>query len=209
MLPCLLVKIQLKYNKLAQQKCWLLEKKITKMKERISIIVGSNNPVKVGAAQNALATLFPGSQIECQGVDAPSLVADQPMSEAETKLGAINRVKYCQVEYQADYYIAMEGGVDLFDHGPATFAYIAIAHKEQLSVGRGAQLPLPMSVYRALTQGQELGHVMDHMFNTVNIKQKGGAIALLTNGNETRQSNYTQAIILAMAPLLHPNLYLN
>ncbi|GIU07145.1 MULTISPECIES: inosine/xanthosine triphosphatase [unclassified Shewanella] len=179
------------------------------MKEIISIIVGSKNPVKVGAAQSALATLFPGSQIDCKGVDAPSLVAEQPMSEAETKQGAINRVKYCQDAYQADYYIAMEGGVDLFDYGPATFAYIAIAHKEQLSLGRGAQLPLPMSVYQALTQDQELGHVMDSMFNTVNIKQKGGAIALLTEGHATRQSNYTQAIILAMAPMLHPQLYIN
>ncbi|ABV86097.1 inosine/xanthosine triphosphatase [Shewanella pealeana] len=179
------------------------------MKDTISIIVGSKNPVKVGAAQNALATLFPNKHIECQGVDAPSFVADQPMTEAETRLGAINRVKYCQEHYQADYYIAMEGGVDLFEHGPATFAYIAIAHKAQVSVGRGAQLPLPMSVYRALTQGQELGHVMDSMFNTVNIKQKGGAIALLTEGHATRQGNYTQAIILAMAPMLHPQLYMN
>ncbi|WP_299801677.1 inosine/xanthosine triphosphatase [uncultured Shewanella sp.] len=179
------------------------------MKEIISIIVGSKNPVKVGAAESALATLFPDKQIDCQGVDAPSLVADQPMTEAETKQGAINRVKYCQDNYQADYYMAMEGGVDLFEHGPATFAYIAIAHKAQVSVGRGAQLPLPMPVYQALTQGQELGHVMDSMFNTVNIKQKGGAIALLTQGHATRQGNYTQAIILAMAPMLHPHLYMN
>ena len=179
------------------------------MKAAIRIIVGSKNPVKVAAAQVAFARLFPERQIQCDGVDAPSLVADQPMSDAETKLGAINRVKHCQSVYQADYYIAMEGGVDLFEHGPATFAYIAIAHKEQVSIGRGAQLPLPMAVYQALTQGQELGHVMDAMFDTVNIKQKGGAISLLTNGNETRQSNYTQAIILTMAAILHPELYVN
>ncbi|GIU40857.1 non-canonical purine NTP phosphatase [Shewanella sairae] len=179
------------------------------MTDTIKVIVGSTNPVKVGAAQAAFTTLFPTSSIECHGVDAPSAVADQPMTDAETKLGAINRVKFCQTNHQADYYIAMEGGVDLFEHGPATFAYIAIAHQSQVTLGRGAQLPLPMQVYQALTQGQELGHVMDSMFNTVNIKQKGGAIGLLTNGNETRQSNYTQAIILAMAPMLHPNLYLN
>ncbi|QQX81071.1 inosine/xanthosine triphosphatase [Shewanella sp. KX20019] len=173
----------------------------------IRVIVGSKNPVKVGAAKAALTTLFPEELIECEGVHAPSLVADQPMTEAETQAGAVNRVKYCQNHYQADYYLAMEGGVDLFDHGPATFAHIAIAHKEQVSVGRSALLPLPMPVYHALTQGEELGHVMDSMFNTVNIKQKGGAIALLTHGHATRQSIYTQAIILAMAPMLNPELY--
>ncbi|MGL5390648.1 MAG: DUF84 family protein, partial [Shewanella sp.] len=55
--------------------------------------------------------------------------------------------------------------------------------------------------------GEELGHVMDRLFNTVNIKQKGGAIGLLTHGHATRESIYTQAMILAMAPLLNPQFY--
>lgn len=173
----------------------------------IRVIVGSKNPVKVSAANIALTTLLPDAMIECEGVHAPSLVAEQPMTEAETQVGAVNRVKYCQNHYQADYYLAMEGGVDLFDHGPATFAHIAIAHNDQVSVGRSALLPLPIQVYHALTQGEELGDVMDSMFNTVNIKQKGGAIALLTHGHATRQSIYTQAIVLAMAPMLNPELY--
>ncbi|WOT05707.1 inosine/xanthosine triphosphatase [Shewanella youngdeokensis] len=173
----------------------------------IRVIVGSKNPVKVGAVQQALTTLFPEQKIECEGVHAPSLVAEQPMTETATQAGAINRVKYCQSNYNAHYYFAMEGGVDLFDHGPATFAYIAIAYQDQVSVGRSALLPLPMLVYQALTQGEELGNVMDRMFNTVNIKQQGGAISLLTNGHATRQSIYTQAIILAMAPMLNPELY--
>ena len=177
------------------------------MTQAVRIIVGSKNPVKVGAAKEALSTLFPEVTIECEGVHAPSLVADQPMTEAETQAGAVNRVKYCMENYQADYFLAMEGGVDLFDHGPATFAHIAIAHNQQVSVGRSALLPLPMQVYQALTQGEELGNVMDSMFNTVNIKQQGGAIAILTHGHATRQSIYTQAIILAMAPMLNPELF--
>lgn len=110
------------------------------------VIVGSKNPVKIAAATAALSTLFPEIIIECEGVHAPSLVAEQPMTEADTQAGAINRVKYCMEHHQADYYLAMEGGVDLFDHGPATFAYIAIAHQQQVSIGRSASLPLPMSV---------------------------------------------------------------
>ncbi|MCH1929657.1 inosine/xanthosine triphosphatase [Shewanella sp. A25] len=174
----------------------------------INIIVGSKNPVKVNAAKSAMEQLFPEHQIIVQGMDAPSGVSAQPMTDKETRDGAVNRVKYCQQQQEADFYFAMEGGVDLLEFGPATFAYIAIAHKEQLAIGRGALLPLPMQVYRALEAGEELGHVMDRLFNTVNIKQKGGAIGLLTHGHATRESNYTQAIILAMAPLLNPELYL-
>ncbi|MGL6123149.1 MAG: inosine/xanthosine triphosphatase [Shewanella sp.] len=177
----------------------------------IKITVGSKNPVKINAASNAMAQLFPESIIEASGIDAPSGVAAQPMTDLDTRQGAINRLHYCQQQDQkeskADYYFAIEGGVDCFDFGPATFAYIAIGHKDQLAIGRSAILPLPMQVYRALEAGEELGHVMDRLFNTVNIKHKGGAIGLLTHGHATRESHYTQAIILAMAPLLNPDIY--
>lgn len=173
----------------------------------IKIVVGSKNPVKINAAANAMAQLFPEYEIQTRGMDAPSGVPAQPMTDSDTRQGAINRVNYCQQQVEADYYFAMEGGVDCFDFGPATFAYIAIGHKDQLAIGRSAILPLPMQVYRALEAGEELGHVMDRLFNTVNIKQKGGAIGLLTQGHATRESNYTQAIILAMAPLLNPDIY--
>jgi inosine/xanthosine triphosphatase len=173
----------------------------------IQVVVGSKNPVKIKAVENAFKTLFNELEITVEGMHAPSLVADQPMTSLETKEGAQNRVLYCQQHCGADYFVAIEGGVDIFDYGPATFAYVVIADQKRISVGRSAILPLPPSVYNALLEGQELGDVMDDMFNTQNIKQKGGAIGLLTNGHASREGNYTQAIILALVPFLHPQLY--
>lgn len=174
----------------------------------LSVVVGSKNPVKVMAAQEVLASLYPEQQVECVGVDAPSKVADQPMTAEETRAGAINRVNYCKQHHDADFYIAIEGGVDMLLDGPATFAYVVIAYgNEQVSVGRSASLPLPPVIYADLLEGKELGPVMDDRFNTTNIKQKGGAIGLLTNGHMDRKGNYTQALTLAMAPVLHPELY--
>ena len=148
----------------------------------IKIVVGSKNPVKINAAKAAICDIFSSDELECVGINAPSQVADQPMTVDETQLGAINRVKYCQQHTQADFYLAIEGGVDQFKYGPATFAYVAIA-------------------------GEELGDVMDRFFNTDNVKQKQGAIGLLTNGLATRESVYRQAILLAMAPFIHSDLY--
>lgn len=179
----------------------------------LRITVGSTNPVKIGAARNALSLLFPEAEILCLGIHAPSGVAAQPMTDTETREGAINRARYCEQQgtkdeaLAADLYVAMEGGVDLFDHGAATYAYMAIIHRGQLSIGRSAQLPLPARVYDALVAGEELGDVMDRLFNTVNIKQKGGAIGLFTQGKASRESVYTQAIVLAMAPLLNPAIF--
>ena len=177
----------------------------------MKIIVGSKNPVKVNAASNALGKVlgekYPGVTIEVSGTDAPSLVSDQPMTETETREGALNRVKACINKYQADWYVAIEGGVDNFVDGPATFAYIAICNGQEWSVGRSANLPLPPSVYQSLIDGDELGDVMDKLFNTDNIKQKGGAIGLLTNHQATRQSVYELAITLAMAKFNYLAMY--
>jgi inosine/xanthosine triphosphatase len=173
----------------------------------IRIVVGSKNPVKINAAKTAICDIFPLEEVLCIGVNAPSNVADQPMTSKETQLGAVNRIKYCQQHSHADFYVAIEGGVDHFEYGPATFAFIAVADQKSLSIGRSCHLPLPPVVYQALKNGEELGHVMDRLFNTSNVKQKEGAIGLLTNDLATRESVYKQAIILAMAPFINPHLY--
>ena len=171
------------------------------------IVVGSKNPVKVNSVLNALTQIFPDVKFEIEGVSAPSGVTEQPMDEAETLLGAKNRVEYIKRHHCADWYAAIEGGVDDFDYGPATFAYVVIEHQGYCQVGRSTNLPLPSSIYSALCQGEELGHVMDRVFNTDNIKQKGGAMALLTNGLVTRESVYTLALTTTIAPFINKELF--
>lgn len=173
----------------------------------IKIVVGSKNPIKISAVKTAICDVFSLKEVECVAINAPSNIAEQPMTSDETQHGAINRVKYCQQQAQADFYIAIEGGVDQFEYGPAAFAYVAIADQKQMSVGRSCNLPLPPVIYQALQNGEELGHVMDRLFNTNNVKQKQGAIGLLTNGLTTRENVYHQATLLAMAPFMHPDLY--
>lgn len=177
----------------------------------LRILVGSTNPVKRAAAEGAFIKAFANHRIECEAISVPSGVADQPMTEADTKLGAQNRTLHCasrDVQKDCDYYVAMEGGVDHFGEGPATFAYVAIRDQNgRTSTGRSSNLPLPEFVYKRLVQGEELAHVMDDVFNEHNIRQKGGAIGVLTNHLETRESVYTQALILALAPFMFAELY--
>lgn len=177
------------------------------MSQSLKIIVGSKNPVKINAAKHIFSMYFPNRIIDCQGVNAPSNVPDQPIGEDETRIGATNRVNYCKQQHQADYYAAMEGGAEQFSYGAATFAYVVIDNGSHQVTGRSSNLPLPQSIYNALLKGEELGDVMDNAFNTTNIKQQGGAIGLLTNHHATRESTYTQALTLAMAPFLHADLY--
>ncbi len=173
----------------------------------IKVVVASKNPVKIEAAKESFSKAFPDAQIEIYAVDAPSKVNDQPMSATETKEGAINRVAYCQQHHQADYYIAYEGGVEILDGNPSTYAVVCIADADKLQTGRTASLPLPTSIYEQLTLGKELGPAMDRLFNTVNIKQKGGAIGQLSKGLETRKSIYVSATLLTLSVFFYPQLY--
>lgn len=176
----------------------------------ITLYVGSKNPVKVNALEKVISDMLE-QPVQTIALSVPSGVPDQPMNEDETRLGAINRVKNCLREHPAEkdtaWFAAIEGGVEVFDDGPATFAYVALYHQGRWSVTRSASLPLPAQVYQALEKGEELGHVMDRLFNTTNIKQKGGAIGLLTRNRATRQSVYELAVTMAMAPYHFPDLY--
>lgn len=170
------------------------------------IAVASANPAKISAVEQALNQLFTDVAILCEGFATESGVAAQPMSAEETLQGALNRLTaLTQAQPQADYCVALEAGLE----GDSSFAWIAISHKGKISKSRSASLPLPPAVIQALMQGAELGDVMDKLFATHNVKQQGGAIAMLTNHKLTRSQVYQQAVILAMIPFLQAELFNN
>ncbi len=166
------------------------------------IKVASANPAKINAVASAFAEVFPDQALDVQGLAVPSGVADQPMSSDETLLGAMNRVAEL-ANVQADYRVAIEAGLD----GDLTFAWMVIEHQGKIGKARSASLMLPPAALSHLQQGKELGDVMDLMFEQDNIKQKGGAIALLTQNRLSRSSVYHQALILAMIPFMNPDLF--
>lgn len=164
------------------------------------VIVASLNPAKINAVKAAFNQAFPNIDYCFEGVSVESGVAEQPMSCFETKQGALNRVHNAKTQVpNAEYYVGLEAGIE----GNSTFAWMIIDNNKQVGESRSSSLPLPPAVIAAVNQGKELGDVMDEQFNTNNIKQKGGAIGLLTNNLLTRSSVYQQALILALIPFLH------
>ncbi|MDT0595195.1 inosine/xanthosine triphosphatase [Glaciecola petra] len=170
------------------------------------IAVASANPVKVNAAKEAFEVML-NTEVKVVSVDVASGVPDQPMHSEETRLGAENRVDNAIKAIEADYYIAYEGGVDVFEDGPKTFAILCISNGEDKVFGQTATLPIPIGIYNQLLKGIELGTAMDALFNTHNIKQKGGAIGQLTNEAETRKSIYASATKLALSRFVNAHLF--
>lgn len=168
----------------------------------MKVIVSSANPVKIAATRDAFTALFPGENIELEPVRVPSGVSDQPESDAETRLGAQNRAHNARAASpSADFWVGLEGGIDVVDEQLMAFAWMAVlGNGGALSTARSVSLPLPPAVRQLIGEGLELGEANDRVFGTLNSKEEGGAFGLLTNGRYTRESVYTQTMILALMP---------
>ena len=168
------------------------------------VVVASLNPAKINAVESAFQAAFPDHFFEFVGVSVPSEVAEQPISNEETYLGACNRVKNAkQLHPYGEFYVGLEAGIE----GPVTFAWMVIESETHRGESRSASMMLPPDVANRLNQEIELGTVMDEIFGTQNIKQKGGAIGLLTRHQLTRSSVYHQALIMALIPFTNPDHY--
>jgi inosine/xanthosine triphosphatase len=171
----------------------------------VKIVVASRNPVKIGATEQAFATLFPGATLEMLSADVDSGVSDQPKSDEETRVGSRNRAMAASDALpEADYWVGLEGGVEVIDEQLMAFAWMAIKGRNgKIGEARSATLPLPPAVKDLVDSGMELGDANDKVFSTINSKQGGGAYGLLTNGLYTRESIYTQTLIIALTPFVN------
>ena len=173
----------------------------------VKIIVASQNPVKLNAVREGLAA-FLGNRFDLRGVSVESGVSDQPMSDAETLSGAINRVGNARLQFAgSDYYIGIEGGIEETTSGLMAFAWMVISNDRKIGKARTASFFLPPEVAKLVHQGMELGHADDVVFSKSNSKQQNGAIGLLTNDVISRKTLYIPAVQMAFLPFLNPELY--
>ncbi len=110
----------------------------------------------------------------------------------------------------ADYYAALEGGVELFDENAYTFGVVHLWEKktDHIIVTETARCPIPNSTYRELLENQsmELGLIIDRMAGEKNTKNWSGAVGFLTNGYLRRIDLFTQACIIAFSLMLNKKL---
>lgn len=174
------------------------------------VIIASKNPVKMKATELAFSKVFPGKNHTFEGVNAPSEVSDQPMSEKETLLGATNRIRNAKDMFpDADYWVGIEGGLNENSEGDLeAFAWMVIMNQTgTVGKGRTASFFLPAKVAQLIHEGKELGEADDIVFNRNNSKYQDGAVGILTTGLITRTTYYEPAIIMALIPFLNKELY--
>ena len=170
------------------------------------VAVGSMNPVKLGAVRAVLRQLAPSVQVD--GVAVASGVPDQPLGDAQTIAGATSRAHAARAALDADLGVGIEGGVVETPTGMRTCAWAVVATRDGAAhVGGSLSMPLPDAVAALIRDGMELGHAIDRLLGTENIKHGAGAVGILTEGLVSRQQAYEAIIAYALAPVLGGEIY--
>ncbi len=172
------------------------------------VLVGSCNPVKCAAVEEAFGLFF--EPIEALGIAVPSGVPDQPIND-QTLVGARNRARGLQaVEEadQADYFVGIEGGI--VEQVGRVFAFggmCIVDRRGHEALGSSPYFELPSEVARQVLAGNELGVVMDKLTGQQNSKHRGGAIGHFTRGVMDRRALYVAGLVVALVPFLNRALY--
>ena len=152
------------------------------------VVVGTANPMKIRATRKAFATFFGKAKVT--GVDVPSSVSPQPISFGEIVRGARERAR--KAFRDCDYSVGIEAGV--FRVGPVsprpfqiTLACVFDGTREALGAGPFFEIP-PSMVKKVV------------MADT-------GSVALVTRGKVNRESVTRDAVVMALAPFVSPELY--
>jgi inosine/xanthosine triphosphatase len=173
-----------------------------------NIVIASKNPIKGNAILRGFTTFFPAEEFQLISLDVPSGVSEQPVGDQETRQGALNRINAVkQVHPLADYWTAIEGGIDDTGYEMSAFAWIVIANNRNIGWSRSAAFYLPQKVAEFVRQGMELGHADDLVFGRSNSKQSNGAVGILTGNAIDREELYAHAVLLALIPFINPALY--
>lgn len=161
----------------------------------MKILIGTHNKAKTKAVQTISSIYYPDAIFE--NIEVPSLVSDQPMSQEETRLGAINRAKHLMEDTDALFGIGLEGGVQEIDGQMYICNWGALVTLEgDVFTATGAGVPLPKEIAEQLLAGAELGPVMDVFTNKHDIRHDEGAIGVFSNGLVNRSAMFEHIMLL-------------
>jgi len=175
-----------------------------------TVIVASHNPVKMNATKEGFLSMLPSENFEYESTAVASGVADQPTSSAETLLGAQTRAQNAKASSpNADYWVGIEGGLNLSEDELEVFAWVVILGKDGTQGrGRSASFFLPERIAHLIREGKELGEAASIVFKEDNVGQKQGTIGILTNNHIDRTKYYVDAVIIALIPFRNPEFYM-
>lgn len=162
----------------------------------MKIVIGSMNPAKIDAVE----AIFPDQKVSA--MDVQTDVSEQPFSDLETRTGAINRARHCKELTEGATGIGLEGGVMYIGEDLYLCSWGALVTPDnEVYTASGARILLPTEIAKQLSDGKELGDIIDGYANKVNIRQHEGAIGILTNDYVSRREMFSHIVKLLKGQL--------
>ncbi len=181
------------------------------------IFVGSTNPVKINAVKFAAKDRWPN--LEVRGFAVDSLVSDQPMTDQETKQGAVNRAhavleqglsldlsdvggnssKKKSNQKVAQLGIGVEGGITMINDRMWTTVWAALIDTAgHVFQAGGGHFPVPDFVAERILKGEEMGPIMSEYFGGRSVKKQEGLVGVISQKYVDRAELYSAIIRLAI-----------
>jgi inosine/xanthosine triphosphatase len=197
-----------------------------------AIRVGTQNPAKLGAVQDALRPFArDGAELMLVPVDVESGVAEQPIGWEEIICGARNRARAALESGDCVLAVGIEDGLVRLSEGrdaksqhsgPETFynvgcAWLTDGRREGHGFSSGFAYP-PGCLESAIRDQAPIGDLFDEHWRahragfsgpakSAASGRQGGNIGMLTQGRLDRSAYGAQAVICALVPFLHTDLY--
>ena len=177
----------------------------------MKFFVASKNPVKINAVANAIKKEFPASPVE--GLEVDSAVSAQPMSDEETRQGALNRAKNLRAllikqgiikPKEEVLCIGLEGGVFHPDFAKnknelwSTVWAVAVDQHNKSYFSNGARFPSPQFLSDMILAGEEMGPALGRYLQDPDLRKKDGMIGFITNHFTNRTDEYENIVKIAI-----------
>lgn len=160
------------------------------------IALGSLNPAKRKGLDLAVVKVFPEAEIFC--VNVPSGVPDQPTSDEETMIGAMNRARAAREATDADMGVGMEGGYTKVGDKYFLCGWCVVSHRDgRYGYGATGRLELSSKIINMLEEHKVLGDVMDALTGRSEVHKQEGIMGVISCGHVPRDASFATALLFA------------
>ena len=139
-----------------------------------------------------------------------------PLTDWELMTGAQQRAQavrdlLIQQKLEADLYVGLEGGFHSISLQGEWHTFLRgwayATDGRRGSFGMSPSIAVPESIVKSVTEGKELGLVIDEVAGARDVRSRQGAWGVLSRDLLTRSMSFEAALIAAFAPFYNPALY--
>ena len=176
--------------------------------------VGSTNALKLQGVRAALAAF--SRDVTIEGIDVESGVSDQPLGFEEILEGARNRAERAKRGGECDLGIGYEDGLVELPGSLESWFNIgcaAVSDGVRISLGLSSGFTYPPACSLAVAEREPIGALFDRFWGEHRESSPApapvsiGNVGKLTCGALTRAEYTRHAVVCALTPLIHPDLY--